>query len=155
MKKDAKSDLNIRARRKPTLLQQTFTALSATRSPEELVDVHRRLEEVGGFTVRAEKCENCLFTPDRLTTCADAVDIITATRKKESFFGCHRYTDFDAPAETNGGRYSPTVVCCRAYFDLVGHDSVQARMAAAMGIIRFVDDDGHVVEEPDESTTKP
>jgi hypothetical protein len=76
-------------RKRPKIAKLALFSLDPTtviRSTEELRDVHARLTALGGFTVRGERCENCLFTPERLTTIADAVEIIATTRANESFF---------------------------------------------------------------------
>jgi hypothetical protein len=125
------------------------------RSSEALAPVHDKLEATSGFTVCATRCANCLFGKDRLVRSTDAGRIIQQNRAAETFFVCHEFVDYHAESDDrfkNGlGRYHPTQVCCRAYYDTVGADSRQIRMAHALDIVRFVDQNGNVIDDPNPS----
>jgi hypothetical protein len=118
----------------------------AIRESEDIAATHARLEEVEGFTVRATRCESCLFSKDRLIAGDDAARVIAEVRAANTYFICHEYTDYTSSHEDDENtRYAQKHVCCKGYYDAVGADSQQVRMAQRMGIVTFVDRDGNVV----------
>ena len=56
-------------------------------------------------------------------------------------------------AEESSRHYSPASVCCRAYYDKVGVQSQQIRMAKIMNLVKFVDQDGNEVADPKQRST--
>ena len=111
-------------------------------------DVRERLENANGFTVAAERCKECLFSSSRLTDKKQAAAIIKSCAEGNTYFSCHRFAFNDGTEgdERTGMPYTPIAVCCRAFYDSMGHVSQQIRMADRMGIVKFVDDEGNVVD---------
>lgn len=101
--------------------------------------VRERLKKVRGFTVAAKRCGECLFSSERLTDKNRATDIIKNALADDTYFVCHRFS-FNGEVRS----YTPEAVCCRAFFD--AYPTQQIRMAERMRIVKFVDDEGNVVD---------
>jgi hypothetical protein len=109
-------------------------------------EVRQRLKAEGGFTVAAKRCNECLFSAERLTTKGDATGIIRRTLADDSFFSCHKFSGVVETENASSSKpYSPDSVCCRGWFDAYGNATLPGRMAQAFGIVKFVDEDGNVV----------
>ena len=89
-----------------------------------MADVYR-----DGFVhVRAEPCDRCLFSKDRLVSGARAREIITDTRSKEAAsFICHKHQVSDEPA-----------AICGAWFDAFADEDPVLRLAIAMDVIKRI-----------------
>ena len=88
-----------------------------------------------GFCVRHERCEQCLFTPNRIVSRNRASGIIREIDATDRHFECHKGTANGVP------------VCCRGDYDRNPFRTNRMRMAARLGIVRFTDDHGVDVAE--------
>ena len=78
--------------------------------------------------VRAEQCDHCLFSRDRLVDGARAREIVAATRAEDgASFICHRNQVSDDPE-----------AICKAWFDLYATDDPVFRLAVALDKIKEV-----------------
>jgi len=80
------------------------------------------------FKVYKKQCGNCLFSEDRLVSKERVRNILEECRKDQTHFVCHKST-------MNGGGN----VCCKAFWDKMGHVSQLARIAQRLGQVEFVD----------------
>ncbi len=76
--------------------------------------------------VYEQQCENCLLSPDRLVSSSRAKEYLDHTLSNDSFFICHK-------SSINGGN-----VCCRAFYDTFGRDTVVVRLAMMLDLVKFV-----------------
>lgn len=82
----------------------------------------------GKVHVRAEQCENCLFSKDRLISGARAKALVASTRAETgSSFVCHR-------SQVSG---DPEAICA-AWWVLFANEDMILRLAQAMHMIKFV-----------------
>ena len=102
-----------------------------------------RVAKIRGFTVMLNRCDECLFDKNRLIDAPTAGKILKKAVAAETYFSCHKFSIRNNGPEEPGS-YTPTQVCCRAFYDTAGHISKQVRMAEQMGIVKFVDIDGNV-----------
>lgn len=84
-----------------------------------------------GFRVAKKQCKNCLFSRDRLVSSTRAHEIIEELVAKQGYFVCHCDRDADEDDPSGG-------VCCRGFFDSLGHTSQMIRIATRLNIVRFV-----------------
>lgn len=75
--------------------------------------------------VMKRKCDQCLFTKNKIVSDKRKQDIIQSTVAKQGFFECHKAT-------IAGEKH-----CCRGYFDQLGHTSQMVRIAGRLGTIEF------------------
>jgi len=86
------------------------------------------LYEDGKVHVRAEQCDHCLLSRDRLVSGRRARQLVADSRATVGgSFICHR----DQVSDEH-------VAICRAWFDRYGDDDTILRLAVAMGIIAYV-----------------
>ena len=102
-----------------------------------------RVAKIQGFTVMLKRCNECLFDKDRLVDAPTAGKILKEAVAAGTYFSCHKFSMRDNDSE-EPGPYTPTQVCCRAFYDTAGHVSQQIRMAERLGIVTFVDMDGKI-----------
>jgi hypothetical protein len=79
------------------------------------------------FYVMAEKCDECLFTPNRIVPKDRVQEVLD--RCEQSHFICHK-------ASIAGGPLANT--CCRGYYDREPHQTPAMRLAAMLDIVTFV-----------------
>jgi hypothetical protein len=89
-----------------------------------MTDVYRD----GHVHVRAEPCDRCLYSADRLVSGARARDITADTRAEDGGnFVCHR-----------GALYGEPEAICAAWWDRFADEDWIMRLAKAEGIIKRV-----------------
>lgn len=79
--------------------------------------------------IAATRCDQCLFSKNRIVSAKRAADIVAECEREDKFFICHKATLRDSEAQ----------VCCRGFFD--AHPGVGAplRLAISLGVAEFVD----------------
>lgn len=80
-----------------------------------------------GFKVYKQSCQNCLLSPDRIVSPSRAKEIIKDCREEQVHFVCHK-------SSMDGGK-----ICCKTFYDKLGHVSQLARIAQRLGAVEFVD----------------
>ncbi|AWN07782.1 hypothetical protein HOT31_gp111 [Microbacterium phage Hendrix] len=91
----------------------------------------------GKVHVRAEQCDHCLLSRDRLVSGERARQLIAETRaQKAGSFICHRHQVSDEPE-----------AICSAWFERFAGEDMVLRMAIAMGVVEYVsaEEDGEDV----------
>lgn len=79
----------------------------------------------GKVHVRAEQCDHCLFSPDRLVDGSRARDLIAAARKEDGgTFVCHR------SAVSDEGQ-----AICRKFWDAYWTEDAILRLAVHMDVV--------------------
>lgn len=88
-----------------------------------------------GFLVAHRRCDQCLFGPNKIVSDARRDQILEEldTLGDERHFVCHKIAGRDAQ--------------CRADYDRDPERTQGQRIAARLGVLQFVDEDGYVVEE--------
>jgi hypothetical protein len=84
----------------------------------------------GMFKVAAERCENCLFSADRIVDGKRVKQIIEDTRRSDSFFICHKF----GTGGDKGLEGSP--VCCRGFFDT--QNTLPIQLATRLDCVDFI-----------------
>lgn len=87
-------------------------------------------EYQGYFLVAEERCDQCLFTPERIVSSRRMAEVLAATDKADTFFICHRYT-----IDAGDG---PDNVCCRGFYDRDPRRTNLMRIADRLGVVRTV-----------------
>ena len=82
-----------------------------------------------GFKVYKRPCKNCLLTKNRIVSPERASEIIQTCVKEQTHFICHKGT-------TGEGEEG---VCCKKFYDDLGHVSQTARIAERLNMIEMVD----------------
>ena len=77
------------------------------------------------FKVMKERCNQCLFSENRVVSKERMVDIVKECRKNDSYFICHK-------ASLAGDQK----VCCRGFYDT--QDTQIIQVADRLGITEFV-----------------
>lgn len=80
-----------------------------------------------GFKVYKEYCNNCLLSPDRIVSPQAAKEIIKDCTNEQSYFVCHKASMKDKE------------VCCKKFYDELGHTSQMIRIAERLNAIEFVE----------------
>jgi hypothetical protein len=78
-----------------------------------------------GFKVMAERCDQCLYGPNKIVSDAQRKEILATTANQDTHFVCHK------------GTIAGTDVCCRGDWDSNGGGRL-GRLAKHLGIVRFV-----------------
>jgi hypothetical protein len=76
--------------------------------------------EVPVFKVMEERCDQCLFSKDKIVSDARRTELLTECRRKDIHFICHKSKD----------------VCCRGFFDT--QTSQLMRISGRLNCIEFV-----------------
>jgi len=82
-----------------------------------------------GFKVLKEKCNQCLFSADKIVSNKRRTEVLQECKQNDSHFNCHKFRD----------------VCCRGFFDT--QDSQMIQIAKRLNVVNFV-------EENDNSLTR-
>ena len=77
--------------------------------------------------VYKECCKNCLLSPDAIVDANRRKEIIKECKKEQTHFVCHK-------ASMEGKD-----VCCKTFYDKLGHFSQMIRIADRLGAIEFVE----------------
>lgn len=89
-----------------------------------------------GHLVCAAKCDQCLFSRNKIVSDSRRDEILAHVRSSQQHFECHKHT-------IKGNK-----VQCRGDYDRdpAAHNP---RLARALGVLKFVDDNLNTVEDPD------
>ena len=79
---------------------------------------------VGGFVVYDKRCDQCLFSKDKIVGDVRRKEILAQCEADGTYFLCHK-------ASIVGDD-----VCCRGFYDAEGSAIVQ--IAKRLGVVRFV-----------------
>lgn len=77
--------------------------------------------------VYKECCKNCLLSPDSLVSNERRKDIIKTCKEEQNHFVCHK-------ASMRGED-----VCCKKFYDELGHVSQLVRIAERLNVVSFID----------------
>ena len=77
------------------------------------------------FKVKKERCNECLYSKDRVVSQSRAKQVIKDCRRNDSHFQCHKGT-------INGDD-----ICCRGFYDSESTNLI--RIAQRLNMIKFVD----------------
>lgn len=77
-----------------------------------------------GFLVYEERCEQCLFSPNKIVDDKRRKEVLADCAKKDTYFICHK-------ASMKGED-----VCCKGFYET--QDTRTTRMAKWLGVVRFV-----------------
>lgn len=84
------------------------------------------------FKVYAERCDECLFSKDKIVSDARRKQILTDCRRRDSHFICHKSKD----------------VCCRGFYEKQSCNLI--RIAGRLGAIEFVPVPTQVQHKPEQ-----
>lgn len=74
----------------------------------------RPIQNDSEFKICAHKCDQCLFSPNRVVPKRRAAQIIRSCLKRDRWFQCHKFTE---------------KVCCRGFWDAHKRDVWPLRVA--------------------------
>lgn len=77
------------------------------------------------FEVCEQKCDQCLFTPQRIVSKAQMTQILKECRQQDTYFQCHK------------GTIAGKDICCRGFYDT--QTSQLMRIAQRLDAVRFVE----------------
>lgn len=72
------------------------------------------------FKVKEEKCDQCLFSPDKIVSNERRREILSDCKKNDTHFNCHKEDD----------------VCCRGFYEAT--DTNLIRISQRMGWVEEV-----------------
>lgn len=75
-----------------------------------------------------QQCQNCLFSEDSIVSPERRKDIVQSCKSNQSFFVCHK-------SSIQGDED----VCCKKFFDTLGHFSQMIRIAERLGCVQVID----------------
>ena len=81
------------------------------------------------FKVQKKMCDECLFSENKVVGNSRRDQIIKDAVREQSHFICHKSQLKDGKGD----------VCCRAYYDQLGHHSQMIRICERIGAIEFVE----------------
>ena len=84
-----------------------------------------------GFKVYKHPCKNCLLTKDKIVSDERKKDILSTIIKKQSYFVCHK-SSLNDEGQGEG-------VCCKKFYDDMGHVSQMIRIAERLNVVEFVE----------------
>ena len=77
------------------------------------------------FNVCKEKCDQCLFTDERIVSKKRMVQIIKECRQQDTHFQCHK------------GTIAGKDICCKGFYDTQTTNLI--RIAQRLNMVRFVE----------------
>lgn len=77
--------------------------------------------------VYKECCKNCLLSADAIVSAERRRDIIQECTQEQTHFVCHKASMNDED------------VCCKTFYEKLGHTSQLVRIAQRLGVVKFVD----------------
>lgn len=92
--------------------------------------------DTGILHVRYKRCATCIFSARSPISPAALAERSARIEAEGGYQECHAYT-------LRHGRHRGAGVCCRGWFD--ERHTLAVILARALGVIRFVDDDGQEV----------
>lgn len=81
----------------------------------------------GTFQVQKEKCDQCLFTENRIVSVERMMEILDGCEEEDKHFICHKSSIKD------GGN-----VCCRGFYDRDPNRTNLMRIAHRLGVVEEV-----------------
>jgi hypothetical protein len=78
------------------------------------------------FDVMKERCDQCLYSDDKIVSDERRKSILASCRKNDAHFICHKATIEGKEA------------CCRAFYDANPQRTNLMRIAARLNAVRFV-----------------
>lgn len=72
------------------------------------------------FKVKAERCDQCLFSPQRIVSAARVREILAQCKQDDTHFICHKTDD----------------TCCRGFYDTRSSQMIQ--IAQRLDMLEFV-----------------
>jgi hypothetical protein len=85
--------------------------------------------------VQKEKCDQCLFTKNRIVTAKRMKAIIKDCQVKDTFFICHKGTQIGSDD-----------LCCRGFWDHYKNQFNLGRIAQRLKVVRFIEVKGNTNE---------
>lgn len=80
-----------------------------------------------GFQVYSKPCYNCLLSKNAIVPPQRVKEIIEQCKEDQTHFICHK-------SSIKGGN-----ICCKKFYDQLGHVSNMIRVCERLGAIKFVD----------------
>lgn len=100
-----------------------------------------------GFKVYKHPCKNCLLTKNKIVSDERKKDILSDIMQQQSYFVCHK-----SSMSEEGGQG----VCCKKFYDDMGHFSQMIRIAERLNAVEFIDQpDNKKLPTWDEMNSKP
>ena len=90
---------------------------------------------MSSFKVCKERCNECLFSPDKIVGQRRKNEIIRACLDNDQFFVCHKHSVSDSEGNSIGEQ-----VCCRGWYDSYGMETNIVRIAARLHAIEEVEE---------------
>jgi len=72
-------------------------------------------------------CKNCLLSPDAIVSAKRRKEIIQTCSLEQTHFICHKASMRDED------------VCCKNFYDKLGHTSQMVRIAQRLNVVQFVE----------------
>lgn len=99
-----------------------------------------------GFYVQKKRCDQCLFTNDRIVSSERAKRILEKAAKTGNFFVCHKQ-DLD-----KDWKNSPVRLCCRGFWDankFTNQNLLLAQAIETAGVqeVQFVKVEGEIFDD--------
>lgn len=79
------------------------------------------------FKVYKTQCQNCLLSKDSIVSPSRRKEIIQGCAQKQTFFICHKAS------------MKEEEVCCKTFFDKLGHVSQLIRIAERLNAVEFIE----------------
>lgn len=115
---------------------------------------------IRGFKVCSRRCDECLFSSQRIVPPARVKAILNGCLRDNKHFICHKHSErwrdrLDDVADEEDMEDDTALsvpeefdVCCRGFFDTYPYATIGMRLAHSFHLIIFVDEEGNVVEAP-------
>ncbi len=85
------------------------------------------------FKVCAIRCDECLFSPERIVSSKRMKQVIDACLKDDTFFVCHKFA-----TQGDEGVHGEQV-CCKGFWDTFKNDVLITRVAQMCHVVEFVE----------------
>lgn len=79
------------------------------------------------FRVYEQRCEQCLFSPERIVSSQRMAEVLRQCAATDTHFVCHK-----------SSIYGDGNVCCRGFYDRDPAASNLMRIAGRLGLVEFV-----------------
>lgn len=79
------------------------------------------------FQVRKSKCDQCLFSKNKIVSDARKKDILSQCKKEDTHFNCHK-------AQLKGGKIP---VCCRGFYNTATSNLI--RISQRLNMVKEVE----------------
>ena len=88
-------------------------------------------------------CQNCLLSKDSIVSPQRRKEILSEITQTQSYFICHK--------SSMNGEGKESEICCRKFYDSLGHVSQMVRIAERLNVVDFVPQpDSHKLPSWDE-----